>query len=822
MDDSSNSPAAKPMNALAAMIARNKPTPTQEVKVAIREALAEEAKQDALIDQHIPPEIIPPNDERVISGSKLSKLVDDEFPFDDSQLAAIAGMSAHAYACLTGAAGTGKTTTTKRLVDTLLNQGQINSIDMAEYFKRGKPESDDPYDDYEPPQNLIPAVCLVGFTGRSTQMIKKNFPRDWHGNIMTIHRALAFVPEYYDDWDEEEQQFRKKMRFVPTYTADLLMPWDIIVIDEAGMVGLDLWHQLFAAMKPGCRIYMIGDINQLPPVHGRSVFGFAMAKWPSWELTHIHRQVGVDNPIVDNAWRVLKGQMPESRGKFQMVELKGEAGMASRQVQAMIPKIRERGIYDPIRDTIVTPINGNEGSRGAQLGQIPLNGVFALQFNPVPRTDRFIIDGGRERKQFAVGDKVMATKNDHEAGITNGMTGVISSIVPNGAYTGDKNRYNSMAAIDIYMAEDAHEDDDPDFSLEELNDSMDAISAGMDDAKEKRDRGPSSHIVTVRFGDDEHGFELPFATLSEVGSLMTAYVVTCHKMQGGESPTVIIIVHDAHKAMMFREWLYTAITRASDRCILLYTPTALKAALGKQKIKGATLKDKIEAFNALNRDNGIGKAVDVTLPEPLRLLPETAAETLGAGVGFVVATPDEIDAEFEDIDSEEGALTDEIAVERVNERPVEPEAPKQKGVMGVLSGHVTMKVIHEHVHIIEREPAKPTARTRAQENAWNALMAKATKPIPGVGTREQPALPAPEPQIAEPEAQPKPSLYEWSEKPDYMRVTLPAPDPEIVRLRDAIAAQRERFKALPRPEPEVVEPTQPIKRMGSFGMLLKK
>lgn len=821
------------VNPLAAMIARNKPTPTQEVKAVVREAIAAEAAQDALIDAHIPPEVIPPTDVRAVSGSKLSKLVDDAFPFDESQVAAIKGMSAHRYACLTGAAGTGKTTTTKKLVDTLLNQGLVNSVDMREYFKKGESKSDDPYDTYEAPTTVIPAVCLVGFTGRSTQMIKKNFPRDWHGNIMTIHRALAFVPEYYDDWDSEEQQFVKKMRFVPTYTADLLMPWDIIVIDEAGMVGLELWHQLYAAMKPGCRIYMIGDINQLPPVHGRSVFGFAMASWPSWELTHIHRQVGKDNPIVDNAWKVLKGQMPESNGKFQMVPLDGEAGKASRQVQKMALEIKKRGIYEPIRDTIVTPINGNEGSRGAQLGQIPLNSVFALQFNPVPRTDRFIIDGGRERKQFAVGDKVMATKNDHEAGITNGMTGIIISIIPNGAYTGDRHRYASQADIDAYMAaEEPSDDDDFELSMDELHESMDAISQGMDDKAEKRDRGPSSHIVTVRFGDDEHGFDLPFATLSEVGSLMTAYVVTCHKMQGGESPTVIIIVHDAHKAMMFREWLYTAITRASDRCILLYTPTALKAALGKQKIKGSTLLQKIEAFNALQRDNGIGKAVDVTLPEPERLVEEDESEDT-SGVGKSVAVVDdydrEIEAEFEDLDSQGKAVNPEIAVERVRETPVEEPPPKMSGLATLMKvqGHVKVTVIHEHVHVMEREKAKAEKPTHTMTTGeWASQLKQVAKPEaqPRV---ESPRLALPAPLV------PRPPTYEWSKRPDHDR-TYAEPfvgDPEIIaRHERRLAQEAERVAARTKAladaraaeQARTEKPEKPKSQGGSFGALFTK
>lgn len=603
------------------------------VKTAVHHAIAENRQtESAIIPDKLSPDTIShadiADDPALSDSVKLSKLIDDDFPFDESQLAAIHGMASQRFGCITGAAGTGKTTSIKKFIDLILNESQTSAVDLSTYFSDGY-ESDDAEDEYEAPQQWVPAICMVGFTGRSAQMIKRNFPRDWHGNIMTIHRMLAFKPkfytgirnestgevEYFDD--DGRSKGTRKMEFVPTYTADCLLPWDVILIDEAGMVGLDLWHQVLAACKPGCRIYMVGDINQLPPVHGRSVFGFALAKWPSWELTHIHRQQGKDNPIVDNAWRVLKGLKPVSGGAFQMVELKGDAQYASRQIRAMVPKLRERGIYEPNRDTIITPINGEDGARGFALGQLPLNREFALIFNPTDKDSRYIIDAGRERKQFAVGDRVMATRNDHEVGITNGMTGIIVGIAEHEGYTGDRTRYGTIASVNAFMESGEAEGDDVDFSLEELTDSFNEFDNKKEKEKEKQDRGPASHVVTVRFGDDDHAFEIPFASLAEVASLMTAYVVTCHKMQGGEAPTIVIILHDSHKAMLYREWLYTAITRASQRCILLYAPDALRAALNKQKITGSTLKEKVAAFNRLQDSTSIlGAAVNVRLPEP--------------------------------------------------------------------------------------------------------------------------------------------------------------------------------------------------------------
>lgn len=571
---------------------------------------------------------------------KLTKLVEDDFPFDPSQLHAVTELVLNQYGCITGAAGTGKTTTLKKLVDSLLDS-LSSEVDLNTYFKfqqaedEPTPEDDD---DYEAPRRFVPSVCLCTFTGKASQQVKKNFPRDWHGNIMTIHRMLAFKPEYYEDLNDSGSLVNKR-RFVPTYTAEFKLPWNIIIMDEAGMNSVDLWMMVYAAMNQGCRVYMVGDINQLPPVHGRSIFGFAMGTWPSFELTTIHRQAGTNNSIVDNAWKILQGKTPtwdtpkelswmtnkdtitalnwmvknkdwKSAG-FMIPDDPREAAIRIRQAL----KLLQGHFYDEIRDTIITAINGHDGSTGRQLGQIPMNQELALKLNQNP--DRYIIDAGRARHNFAVHDKVMATKNDHEQGITNGMTGIIESIEPNPAYMGDRNRFGRVEDVNNYMQNGISDDEEDDFTLDDI-DSMSQQFAdkiqGREASKEKAERGPASHIVTVRFGEGDHAFSIPFATLSEVESLSMAYVVTCHKMQGGESPHVFTILHTAHKglALISREWLYTAWTRASEKSILLYTPFALRTALNRQKIQGSTLAEKVKSFQKIQN-------IKVTMQDELLL-----------------------------------------------------------------------------------------------------------------------------------------------------------------------------------------------------------
>jgi ATP-dependent exoDNAse (exonuclease V) alpha subunit len=689
----------------------------EEVKLAVHEAITENALGDSVIEgphpetrpapESSPDDSINDTEDRITGNAKLSRLIDEDFPFDESQLAAIHCLNQEQYGALTGAAGTGKTTTTKKIVDTIVESGDLEEVDMKGYWKKGVVETGD--DDYVAPESWVPSVAMCAFTGRATQMIKKNFPRDWHGNIMTIHRMLGFYPETYEGWDEEQGKYRTKMRFVPTYTADLKLPWDVIIIDEAGMLGIELWEQLWAACKDGCRIYMIGDINQLPPVHGKSVFGFAMLNWPSWELTHVHRQQGTNNSIVDNAWRILAGRMPESDPdgadwKFKMIELKGDASEANRRLRAIAPRLKEIGVYDPIRDSIITPINGEEGARGFQLGQLPLNRAFALEFNPASQHPRYIIDAGRERKQFAVGDKVMATKNDWEAGITNGMTGVITEIAENGEYSGDRRLFGTVEEVNAYLRESPEQEmaNAPAFSLEELEESME-LEESKTKEKEKRDRGPASHIVTVRFGEAEHAIEVPFASLSEVGTLMTAYVVTCHKMQGGEAPVILIVVHSAHRMMLYREWLYTAVTRASEKCIILFSPDAMRSCLNKQKIVGSTLKEKVAAFNA-SQEGGLSR--QPTLP----ISHSTGNRLMDRKEGDKF-----LPARLQSKAVKEGGLAKLIA--KSQERAVAKAEPKPMDFSKLevptrpTPKPETVRVIHEHVLRVQIvEGAKPTPR----------------------------------------------------------------------------------------------------------------
>lgn len=807
-------------------LAAIKPSPIPESKILDtsaesqadleREARRNEAEMKVvgeMMDSNPSPETRPhieiDSTDMADDNTRLNRLVAHDFPFDPSQTAAIVGMVREKYACLTGAAGTGKTTVTKALVDALLESGEIDEVNMGEYFAKGTVDEDgDPIQSQE--ENWVPSICLAAFTGQASQMIKKNFPPDWHPNIMTIHRMLAYMPDYYDDWDDSKGEMVKKMRFIPTYTAENKMPWDVVGIDEAGMQSVDLWANVLAALKPGARVYMIGDINQLPPVHGQSIFGYALQNWPSWELTEVHRQVGVNNSIVDNAWRILQGKSPLSDApkeaklnlmdkqgiitslnwmvtnqndwKFITLQIPDDQVKAAKHIRLMLDKLQGH-LYDPIRDCVITAINGLDGSNGRFLGQIPMNLELALSLNHDGQ--RYFIDAGRERKSFGIGEKVMNTRNDHAAGITNGMTGIVLEINENANYNGDRNRFGKVEEVAEYMKNDYVEDDGDEISFEEIAAQMNASiqQQAMKKEKEKKERGDASHSVVVQFGFGEHARSQTFRTLAEVASLMTAYVVTCHKMQGAECPHIFTICHATHKQMLFREWLYTAVTRASQKCVLLYTPFGLMQALNKQRIKGTTLAEKARSFQELQRDESSGNLLGykVELPEPMTLDTSGDYEKKSALIQHVAPPPPPL-------------------------KPVMPQ-PQPKVVINNLT-----QINIETVHVtVQRDPER---REGKPIDVTPTVVTTPPAPKPTLSQMVALAKPQPKPILALPAPLPirRPAQSHW----DTREVTRPMLTE--VQLNEAVAEHQARMdRELTRSEPYV----PPVKAKPIFGFLVK-
>jgi len=563
-----------------------------------------------------------------IPDEETCGLSDPTIELDESQVAAVAQLVKHQYACLIGAAGTGKTTVLKYALQRIIYHDPdfvLRKLDVEQGLN----------------------IAMVAFTGMATQVMKSNLPEWMHGCCKTIHSLLEFAPEQVVNKHGVETRI-----FVPQRHSMRKLDHDIIIIDESSMLGLDLWLQILAACRVGTRIYMVGDLNQLPPIIGQPIFGYTLGSWPVFELTKVHRQKEAGaNRIVEVAHQILNGKEPtfdEPKGNPEWrvitAELSATPGKAQKEILAILNKLRSTRInasdpdspfiYNPYSDRVMTAGNGfDEDKTSAMVQQHQLNEHLALLIQP-PSADhpRYLIDGGRSTKKFAVDLRVMATKNESPATVdrvTNGMAGVITKIERNPRYTGDMGKYGIE---DEVVAENRRRIQSlGDFGRGQLTANMldDLANLNTDDQgstfqdsgtaqtnEEAENGGASSHVVEVKF---DNGATRSFSSKAGVESLQLAFCSTVAKCQGSQFDTAIIICHHADKSQLSREWFYTAVTRAVKRVIILKTDYAVRYAIHRQRIAGNTLAEKIEKYAALCGDGlKVGYAT-VKMNVPLRI-----------------------------------------------------------------------------------------------------------------------------------------------------------------------------------------------------------
>ena len=496
---------------------------------------------------------------------------------DESQEEAVNNLSIAQYGCLVGPAGSGKTTTEKALIQALGIKEEEFTIDPVTVAGNRKDS-----------RAMLAwksraRIAICAYTGKAVQQTKRALPAWLHPYCDTSHGWLGYAPEFVEKMDADGE-VRNVRQFRPTFTRFNKLDLDILLVDEAGMMPVYLWNQLMDALPARTRIYTIGDINQLAPVHGRSVLPFAMLKWPTFELQKIHRTE--EGSIIDNAHRVLNGSKVVADKKTTAKrELHGSATKAAVEIVQILNHLHKKGSFDPLQDALIVPTNVGP------LGQKELNAKLVRIFNPIreeygmtinPRT---AIKTARETVVYAVGDKVMLLKNNRERGLTNGQVGVVTAIVRNGSYQG--------TYIDDAIMENGGIDD-MDFSFSDISALAAANVANVAADDEDLNSRAASHIMTVKFQDIEEPLEL--SSTGDFSGIALAYAMTCHKMQGSEARKVVVVVHSEHLRMLCREWYYTAITRAQEKLIILYTRRGEQQAVKAQRLKGKTLQEKALSF----------------------------------------------------------------------------------------------------------------------------------------------------------------------------------------------------------------------------------
>ena len=363
---------------------------------------------------------------------------------------------------LTGGPGTGKTTTVRAIVTLFRKMG----LD----------------------------VLLLAPTGRAAQRLGEVCGME----AQTVHRCLGMN---YNELTGEVT-FRKN--------ATDPLEADAVIVDEMSMVDLQLMRALLAALRPGCRLVMVGDPDQLPSVGAGNVLGDMLRSGaiPTVVLREIFRQAE-QSAIIRNAHAVNLGMEPSlesNQGDFFFLCRR----TPDRLVQTVVELCRTRlpeNMGVPVKEIqVLTP------TRKGEMGTVNLNRALQSALNPPAAGKRLMVWGDIV---FRTGDRVMQTKNNYDVvwekddgtagtGIFNGDVGIIEDI------------------------------------------------------------DPSGELITIRFDERTAVY-----TADLLSQLDMAYAITVHKAQGSEYKAVVLVSAPAAPSLMVRGVLYTAITRAREMLILV-------------------------------------------------------------------------------------------------------------------------------------------------------------------------------------------------------------------------------------------------------------
>ena len=322
----------------------------------------------------------------------------------------------------------------------------------------------------------------------------------------TIHRLLG-VASIQDDTGNTVI-FQKN--------AEEPIEADVIIIDEMSMVDIMLFKALLSAVPVASRLILVGDASQLPSVGPGTVLSdiCACPSFKAVKLEKIFRQDETSN-IVINAHKIDRGEhieLSSSVKDFIFLE-RDDSNVIKQTIGWMnsdkLPAYVGCGPFDV---QVLTPMK-----KGA-LGVYELNRFLQQVLNPAsPQKNEYLYGD----TLFREGDKVMQTKNDYQLEWTTDEA--LSSLARSGSgvFNGDLGRIRRI-----------------------------------DEA---------SRNITILF-DDGRVVKYPFSELDE---LDLSYAMTIHKSQGSEYPAVIIPILDPSAPLVYRNLLYTGITRAKSCVVLL-------------------------------------------------------------------------------------------------------------------------------------------------------------------------------------------------------------------------------------------------------------
>lgn len=428
----------------------------------------------------------------------LDTIPDRKMTWDDKQEAAITACcdADKRIVAVSGEAGTGKTQIIKEVEFRLRNAGYL--------------------------------VACSAPTGKAAMRIREATGL----GAQTNHRLLGYgQPIDHEDTDERTGE-KKLVRIStgPSWDRRRPLPYDFLLCDEYPMVNREIHDNLIAALKPGARIRMFGDMNQLRPIEmdkalkdAPSAFQTALQKFTGVVLETNYRQLA-GSGIVTNAKRILLGRTPNRADDFDII-------YTDDPVMRLMQYISEQKVagvdYSSLDAQVITCMN--KSWIGTKKLNLALQSMWWIRDAPYLQLPRHKWEGEEGSIRVQIGSKVVYTANTYDLGneqsVFNGEVGIV---------------------VDINQVDESFDID--------FGDRVVTI--------------PPLLIVVRESGD--------VIETDPRKNVDLAGVLTTHKMQGSEVKHVTYILNKSTIYGQSRRNFYTAVSRARDKCTVITDQHSMK------------------------------------------------------------------------------------------------------------------------------------------------------------------------------------------------------------------------------------------------------
>lgn len=444
-----------------------------------------------------------------ISHTSVPALTIDVNPkFNKEQQQAVHTMSHHALSIITGGPGTGKTFTVASVVKALLVD---ESLDLALVAPTGKAA-----------QRMKEA--LENNLGHLDNELIKRLPEP-----MTIHRLLGIGKSG-----------------VPRHHATNPLSYELIIVDEASMLGVELAMWLLSAVKSGSRLILLGDAYQLSAVDAGAVLadlcrlpqlqnvrtqlissqrfddGSGVGKlaklihqptqttWEQfWALISPKNQLVFFDISANNTKWFYDNLIMPYKAYFDLIKQLKSSFHAMNKKDKIKAMAQLMTVFNQYR--ILT------ASHLSYCGDVMINQHIASTYQ-----ENYL--NNATNYHWYHGRPVMILKNRYDLGLYNGDIGICLQ----------SGRYDNQLQVYFYDNNDIR-----------------------------------SFNISVLGGD----------------VVSTAYAMTIHKSQGSEFNQVAICFDKTNERLLSKELIYTAVTRAKEYIEIYSTPQAVLDAINKPTIR---------------------------------------------------------------------------------------------------------------------------------------------------------------------------------------------------------------------------------------------